>query len=188
MNSFFSDPWIGCVQTVLGLLGTWLLAFGLKSVREANGFDTSHPQPQSWRLWAGLVLLTLATVPSLLHPFTLSIPRQEQANSLTSSNESKTLASAEEFAHKSRCAAYKESVKKELKDMGDGEELEEIFYSPKLNTCIAVSSIAGSNFPIFEMRDVLAGKRIYFAAGSHATVMDDRKKLEDKIAEFKKSY
>lgn len=186
MNSIVSGPWVGFVQAVLALLGTWLTAFGLKSLREAGGFDTSKPNPQSWRFWVGLVMLTLAVIPSLLLPFTPPAPSQERTNSQTS-GESRTLTPAEEFERKSRCIGYRDQVKKEFKDRSDGEELSEIFYSPKLNTCVAVCSIMGANFPIFEMRDVLSGKRIYFDSGSYPDVAGTQKKFEEKVAELKKS-
>ncbi len=56
-------------QGLAGIMGTWLLAFGLKSMKETQGsLDTSNPHPQSWRFWAGLILLTLAALPSLMRP------------------------------------------------------------------------------------------------------------------------
>ena len=94
--------------------------------------------------------------------------------------------SKEQFEQKARCAEYTDKAKAQM-DVAVGEQFDQIFYSPKLNTCVAVSSIIGSNFPIFEMRDVLSGERIYFEAGSNASIRDDRKKLQDKIAELKKS-
>jgi len=57
------------IQAVLGLVGTWLLAFGLKSVRETRTFDTRSPYPFSWRFWLGLILLSLAALPSVVAPF-----------------------------------------------------------------------------------------------------------------------
>lgn len=69
MIPMLSWPWLGFAQTLLGLVGTWLLAFGLKSIRGAGGFDTSNPQPPSWRFWAGLIMLTVAALPSLVSPF-----------------------------------------------------------------------------------------------------------------------
>jgi len=38
-------------------------------VREADGLDTSDPQPRAWRFWFGLTLLSVAVVPSLIVPF-----------------------------------------------------------------------------------------------------------------------
>lgn len=69
MTEMLSSPWVTFAQASLGLVGTWLLAFGLKSIREAGGFDSSNPQPLSWRFWAGLILLTLAVLPPLVSPF-----------------------------------------------------------------------------------------------------------------------
>ena len=69
MAEILSSPWMTFLQAVLGITGTWLLAFGLKSVRETGGFDTSNPQPLSIRFWMGLILLTLSLIPSLLSPF-----------------------------------------------------------------------------------------------------------------------
>jgi hypothetical protein len=61
--------WVTFAQAILGLVGTWLLAFGLKSIRETGGFDTSNPQLFSWRFWVGLILLSLSLVPALVSPF-----------------------------------------------------------------------------------------------------------------------
>jgi hypothetical protein len=70
MSSILSCPWLGFAQTGVGLVGTWVLAFGLKSIRETAGtFNTSDPHPVSWRFWVGLVLLTVAGLPNLLSPF-----------------------------------------------------------------------------------------------------------------------
>ena len=78
MTEILSSPWVTFLQAVLGITGTWLLAFGLKSVREAGGFNTSNPQPLSIRFWVGLILLTLSLVPPLLSPF-MSHPDQKQS-------------------------------------------------------------------------------------------------------------
>lgn len=69
MDSILHSPWTASLQGLLALAGTWLLAFGLKTVRESKVFDTSNPQPLAWRFWAGLSLLTLAAVPTMLLPF-----------------------------------------------------------------------------------------------------------------------
>ncbi len=69
MRALLSSPWSGFVQALLLITGTWLLAFGLKSVGEAKGFDRVIPHPQPWRFIAGLVLLTAACTPQLLQPF-----------------------------------------------------------------------------------------------------------------------
>ena len=78
MAEILSSPWVTFVQGILGIAGTWLLAFGLKSVREAGGFDTSNPQPLSWRCWVGLILLTLSLIPPLVSPF---MPGRDQLQS-----------------------------------------------------------------------------------------------------------
>jgi hypothetical protein len=101
MNSVLSSPWIGFLQALLGLVGAWLLAFGLKSIRETKGFDTSNPNPPSWRFWAGLVSLTLAAVPSLLLALAPAAPSQERANLPTT---------AEIFALRSKCAELGERI------------------------------------------------------------------------------
>ena len=64
-----NSPWLAFSQGLAGLVGTWLLAFSLKTVRESKGFNTSGPHPVGWRFWVGLTLLTLAVAPSLLAPF-----------------------------------------------------------------------------------------------------------------------
>ena len=66
MTEIFFSPWIDFVQAIFAILGTWFLAFGLKSVKEAGGFDTSNPQPLSIRFWIGLILLTLSIAPILI--------------------------------------------------------------------------------------------------------------------------
>ncbi|MCK5509797.1 MAG: hypothetical protein KAI50_14885 [Desulfobacterales bacterium] len=78
MAEILSSPWVTFLQAVLGITGTWLLAFGLKSVRKAGGFNTSNPQPLSSRFWVGLILLTLSLIPHLLSPF-MSYPDQKQS-------------------------------------------------------------------------------------------------------------
>lgn len=74
MAEILSSHWVTFLQAVLGISGTWLLAFGLKSIKESGGFDTSNPQPLSSRFWIGLILLTLSLIPPLLLPF---IPQPE---------------------------------------------------------------------------------------------------------------
>jgi hypothetical protein len=69
MDVVLSSTWLGSVQAVLAIAGTWLLAFGLKSVRKADGFATSNPRPLSSRFWLGLVLITLSLMPPLVSPF-----------------------------------------------------------------------------------------------------------------------
>lgn len=66
MNEIIFSPWIDSVQAIFAISGTWLLAFGLKSIREPNGFDTSNPHPLSIRFWIGLIFLTLSILPSLV--------------------------------------------------------------------------------------------------------------------------
>ena len=101
MNSTLQSPWIGFAQAILVLVGTWLLAFGLKSVRESMAFDTSNPSPRAWRFWVGLVVLSLAAVPSVLLPFTGPAPSQERSN---------VPAAAEIFALRSKCAELGEKL------------------------------------------------------------------------------
>lgn len=78
MDSILHSPWTASLQGLLALAGTWLLAFGLKTARESKIFDTSNPQPLAWRFWAGLSLLTLAAVPTLLLPFSPAGPSAAQ--------------------------------------------------------------------------------------------------------------
>ncbi len=72
MDPILHSPWIAFGQAVVALAGTWLLAFGLKTVRESSGLDTSNPHPLAWRFWVGLGFLTLAAAPSVLLPFGLA--------------------------------------------------------------------------------------------------------------------
>lgn len=68
--AFFCSQWTGALQALCVVLGTWLLAFGLKSIKERGGkFDTTSSHPPSWRFWVGLILLTLVALPPLLSPF-----------------------------------------------------------------------------------------------------------------------
>lgn len=69
MTEILSSPWMSFTQAILAIAGTWFLAFGLKSVSEAGGHDTSNPHPLSKRFWLGLSLLTLSIVPPLISPF-----------------------------------------------------------------------------------------------------------------------
>lgn len=69
MAGILSSDWVPFVQATLAILGTWLLAFGLKSIKEAGGFDTTNPQPLSYRFWLGLAFLTLSLLPPLMKPF-----------------------------------------------------------------------------------------------------------------------
>jgi len=69
MMGVFDSPWLAFWQGLAGISGTWLLAFGLKTVLESGGFDTSEPHLVARRFWVGLTLLTLAVAPSLLGPF-----------------------------------------------------------------------------------------------------------------------
>jgi hypothetical protein len=66
MVEILSSAWVTFVQAIFGILGTWFLAFGLKTVKEAKEFDTSNPQPLSWRCWLGLILLTISMFPPIL--------------------------------------------------------------------------------------------------------------------------
>lgn len=54
--------WVEPTQAILVVVGTWLLAFGLKKLR---GFDAVVPLPRSRGFWLGLILITLAAVPPL---------------------------------------------------------------------------------------------------------------------------
>jgi len=69
MAEILSSDWAPFVQAALAICGTWLLAFGLKSIKEAGLFDTSNPQPLSFRFWLGLAFLTLSLIPPLIKPF-----------------------------------------------------------------------------------------------------------------------
>ncbi|MBI4445610.1 MAG: hypothetical protein HY645_06835 [Acidobacteria bacterium] len=73
-----TSPWVQFGQAVSAIVGTWLLAFGLKSMKETHGtFDTSSPHPLSWRFWAGLILVSVATLPALVSPF-ITVSRSGQ--------------------------------------------------------------------------------------------------------------
>jgi hypothetical protein len=84
MADILSSTWVTFVQAIFAIIGTWLLAFGLKSVREAGGSDTMNPQPLSFRFWLGIILLTLSLIPPLISPFVPSRD-QVQLNSSTTS-------------------------------------------------------------------------------------------------------
>lgn len=71
-----SHPLIPFAQGLLALVGTWTLAFGLKSVQESRGFDTSKPHPMSYRFWVGLALISLAALPSLFGPLVCVAPAE----------------------------------------------------------------------------------------------------------------
>ena len=69
MTEILSCPWFKFGQAIFAIAGTWLLAFGLKSVREPKMFDTSKPHPISPRFWIGLILITVSLLPALVLPF-----------------------------------------------------------------------------------------------------------------------
>ena len=69
MPALLSSPWCGFTQAALTLVGGFFLAFSLKTMKETGGFDTSDPAPQSWRFYVGLILVTLAAIPSFVAPF-----------------------------------------------------------------------------------------------------------------------
>ena len=56
-------PWAEPALLILGVVGTWLLAFGLAPFKRFGGdvfFDTSRPAVTSWKFWLGLGLITAA--------------------------------------------------------------------------------------------------------------------------------
>lgn len=69
MISFLCSPWMDVLQALLALGGTFLLAFGLKTIAEARAFNISEPQPLSPRFWWGLGFISLAALPTLLRAF-----------------------------------------------------------------------------------------------------------------------
>lgn len=77
LNLLCSD-WINGSQAIIGLLGTFFLAFGLKSIREAGGFSTENPHPLSKRFWVGLILLSISAAPSITRPFFGGCPSEAQ--------------------------------------------------------------------------------------------------------------
>lgn len=99
--NWLHSPWVVLAQGLFVLFGTWLLAFGLKSVRESKGFDTTNPNRLAWRFWAGLVSLTLAAVPSLAVPFASRVAIPEASN---------LPSAAEAFALRSKCVELGERV------------------------------------------------------------------------------
>jgi hypothetical protein len=126
MNSIVHSPWIDFAQALFVVVGTWLLAFGLMSVRESKGFDTSNPNPLAWRFWAGLVVLTLAAVPSVLHPFVPPIPSQERSN---------VPSAAESFTLRSKCAELGEKILAGNIIGGALTQSQVSHYNPATNRC-----------------------------------------------------
>lgn len=63
------SPWTDAFQALTAVAGTFLLAFGLKTVRESGGFDTLKPHPLSSRFWLGLIVVSIAALPTLLRAF-----------------------------------------------------------------------------------------------------------------------
>jgi hypothetical protein len=62
LRAITEPDWIEATQAIVAVVGTWLLAFGLKKLR---GLDTMIPFPKSIRFWLGLILISLAAVPAL---------------------------------------------------------------------------------------------------------------------------
>lgn len=83
MTLILESPWMAVLQAMAALIGTWLLAFGLKSVREAHGFDTRKPSPASWRFWTGLGMLSLSLGVAGLSPFAAAKPISPPASPVT---------------------------------------------------------------------------------------------------------
>lgn len=90
-----------------------------------------------------------------------------------------------EFEMKVHCAGLADSQNRDVNSVGGYVE---VFYSPKLNTCIAGTTLGGTGHFLFLIRDILTETSIDFEGGSPAISQDDlKKKWEQKIADLKKS-
>jgi hypothetical protein len=89
------------------------------------------------------------------------------------------------FEKKVRCASFTQTAKAQM-NSASFETLEQIFYSPKLTTCVAAASKPGTKYPVYELRDVLTGEIIY-SYGDTGEPLDDRQKWLNEITAMKQS-
>ena len=62
LRAITEPDWIEAVQVLVAVVGTWLLAFGLKKMK---GVVPVNPLWKSILFWLGLILISLAAIPSL---------------------------------------------------------------------------------------------------------------------------
>jgi hypothetical protein len=71
------------------------------------------------------------------------------------------------FAKKQECSKYQQQVEQEVDDIkentGNSSSQPEVFYSPKLDTCVSTWTLSNKgDFRAFEIRDILTKEQIYF--------------------------
>jgi hypothetical protein len=93
----------------------------------------------------------------------------------------KPLTKTEKFELKARCAGYWDSAVREFQSAG-GPTVEELFYSPKLNTCVV--ALSGTNAEGWAVEDILSHHKYIFyeLTKEHP---DAEKQWEAKIEELK---
>lgn len=79
----------------------------------------------------------------------------------------KWLSDSELFEKKKECANYEFNYMKEMKALDKNSYLEELFYSPKLNTCIAGVSDWMVWLDWYIIEDVLTRKKIQTTIGNY---------------------
>jgi ribosomal protein L2 len=84
------------------------------------------------------------------------------------------------FEKKFRCAQIKGPFAKEV-----GGQVDEIFYSPKLNTCVAtVQSTWGDKSIVFSIKDALTGKTLFISGNIYGRT-EAELHLTDRVNEFR---
>lgn len=82
------------------------------------------------------------------------------------------------FTKKQECAKYIEQVEQEVnfirESKGSAASQPEVFYSPKLDTCISTWTLLSysSNIRTFEINDLLTKKQIYFRVYSEEEIKE----------------
>lgn len=90
----------------------------------------------------------------------------------------------EEFEMKIRCS----ELLGHQKEIADSNVLDvRVFYSPKLNTCIAAEWWGNSVSTIYSLRDILTGRSLYSQDGPAGHSDSEREKWNAKITELEKS-
>ena len=68
----FCVPWVEAAQASLGVVGSFLVAFGVSPFTSINGellFDTSKPAVKDWKFGLGLAMIFLAGTPPVVKYF-----------------------------------------------------------------------------------------------------------------------
>jgi hypothetical protein len=107
------------------------------------------------------------------------------------SGESNPPASTDEFERKIRCAAYWNETGKEIQSEfagvvrppAVGVLVHEIFYSPRLNTCVVAFEVP--NPRLYQIRDVLTHETLFDELESDISAGFNYKRWKAKIAELK---